>query len=517
LSYKYQSTKENLETVKSTKVYTLNNDNALSTLTEEARLNNLIDSDSVTKTIAFNGNNQNQVAVEEVATTDFTGTIDPTNKAQIVIESVEEDPNDPHAVLVTYKLQSTKDNLGDQTVVSKTKQVKIDGFMSNKEKEQETINAYTSVNFVGTPDSTKLASSFEQTPKKVNITFETNDNANHANETIEIQSVKSWDDVNGALTAVFVVKSNKHGEVLTSTEKEITITGYLTEEQRLNNLIDNKQKEFNFSGTQAKDKTTVDEVTKDNLSGYLAEQLNGQLTNINNQNNVELVIDSISETNPDGSIKFTYHLKSTRTDITNNTVVSKSLSATMSGFQSNIDREKADLDAKTDADLDVNIDKTKMASSFTANQIQLSPKDNTISVVDKTITGYNDVIGAIKLTYKLKSNKNGQDVYSEPKEIIITGLKTEAQRLNEILTNLVEGDITFNGTKNNQLPSVSPANDKANYSYDATKQTTNKASAFINSITSDDSTGQNTLNLKLVTTKTQNELISNWNVTNYEA
>ncbi|VEU71279.1 lipoprotein 17-related variable surface protein [Mycoplasmopsis glycophila] len=517
LSYKYQSTKENLETVKSTKVYTLNNNNALSTLTEEVRLNNLIDNDSVAKTIAFNGNNQNQVAVEEVSATDFTGTIDSTNKAKIVITSVKEDPNDPHAVLVTYELQSTKDNLGDQTVVSKTKQVKIDGFMSNKEKEQQTIDDYTSANFVGTPDSNKLASSFVASPRNVNIAFATNDNANHANETIEIQSVKSWDDVNGTLTAVFVVKSNKHGEELTSTEKEITITGYFTEEQRLNNLIDNKQKEFNFSGTKAKDKTTVDEVTKDNLSGYLAEQLNDQLTNINNQNNAVVVIDEITNKNPDGTITFNYHLKSTRSDIQNNTVVSKTLSATMSGFQSNLDREKADLDAKTNDDIDVVIDKTQMASSFNPNQIQLNPKDNTISVVDKTITGYNDVIGAIKLTYKLKSNKNGQDVYSEPKDIIITGLKTEAQRLNELLNNLVEGDITFNGTKNNQLPSVDPANDKANYSYDATKQNTNKASAFINSITPDDSTGQNTLNLKLVTSKTQDELISNWNVTNYEA
>ncbi|WP_027333096.1 lipoprotein 17-related variable surface protein [Mycoplasmopsis gallinarum] len=518
LSYKYQSTKENLETLQSNTTYTLSGNNALSTLTEEARLNQLIDDNNIAKTIDFNGT-KNQNAIEDLTKAQFNGTLanSENNKAQIVIDSIAPDPTDEHAVIVTYKLQSTKDNLGNQTIVSKTAQTKITGFMSNKEKEQNTINGYDDANFVGTPDSTKLASSFGQTPKKVNITFADNDNANHTNETIEIKSIKTWDDVNGSLTAVFVVKSNKHGEVLTSTDKEITITGYLTEEQRLNNLIDNKQKEFNFSGTKTKDKTTVNEVAKENISGYLAEQLNGQLTNINNQNNVELVIDSISETNPDGSVKFTYHLKSTRTDIANNTVVSKTLSASMSGFQSNISCEKADLDAKTDADLDVVIDKTKMASSFSPDQIQLNPKDDTISVVNKTITGYNDVIGAIKLTYKLKSNKNGQDVYSEPKEIIITGLKTEAQRLNALLNNLVEGDITFNGTKNNQLPSVSPANDKSNYSYDATKQTTNKASAFINSITPDNSTGQNTLNLKLVTTKTQDQLISNWNVTNYEA
>ncbi|TNK81997.1 lipoprotein 17-related variable surface protein, partial [Mycoplasmopsis pullorum] len=518
LSYKYQSTKENLTDIISSKTFTLNNSNALSTLTEAQRLNNLIDNNTITKTITFN-DTKNTTAIEDLTKEQFSGTLanSETNKAQIVIESITPDPNDEHAVLVTYKLQSTKTNLDNQTVTSKTAQVKIDGFMSNKEKEQNTIDAYTTANFVGTADSTKLASSFTNNVKKINITFATNDNANHTNETIEIKSVKSWDDVNGTLIAVFVVKSNKHGEELTSTDKEITISGYLTEEQRLNNLIDNKEKEFNFSGTKAKDKTTVNEVNKENLSGYLAEQLNGQLTNINNQNNVELVIDSISETNPNGNIKFTYHLKSTRTDIANNTVVSKTLSATMSGFQSNLDREKADLDAKTDSDLDVNIDKTKMASSFTADQIQLSPKDNTISVVDKTITGYNDVIGSIKLTYKLKSNKNGQDVYSEPKEIIITGLKTEAQRLNGLLNSLVEGDITFNGNKNNQLPSIAPANDKANYSYEATKQTANKASVAINSITSDDSTGQNTLNLKLVTTKTQSDLISNWNVTNYQA
>ncbi|QIW62594.1 lipoprotein 17-related variable surface protein [Mycoplasmopsis gallinacea] len=417
--------------------------------------------------------------------------------------------NDTGTLTVTYRVVKSSDKTN---VYTQNKTYDITGFAN----EQNRVN-----NLNATPD-------YKDASQKPNI--QASAVVKRDNNTEDITwvlpertqiypgSVRylGYNDITGKIKIAYKLQSTVDESVI-SNEKTAEITGFQTEEQRLNNLIDNKQKEFNFSGTKAKDKTTVDEATKENLSGYLVEQLNDQLTNINNQNNAIVVIDEITNKNPDGTITFNYHLKSTRSDIQNNTVVSKTLSATMSGFQSNLDREKADLDAKTNDDLNVVIDKNKMASSFNPDQIQLNPKDDTISVVDKTIAGYNDVIGAIKLTYKLKSNKNGQDVYSEPKEIIITGLKTEAQRLNEILNNLVEGDITFNGTKNNQLPSISPANDKANYSYDATKQNTNKASAFINSIKPDDSTGQNTLNLKLVTTKTQNELISNWNVTNYEA
>ncbi|WP_153019314.1 lipoprotein 17-related variable surface protein, partial [Mycoplasmopsis gallinarum] len=510
--------KENLETVTSTKTYTLNNDNALSTLTEQERLDKLVEDPTITKIVDFNGQDKSNFAASDLTTNNFSTTISPNTDAKVIIDTIQPDPNDPRGVIVTYKLESTKTNLGDTKVTSsKSLTTKITGFMTNKEKEQKTINSYNKSNFLGTPEPLILASSFVNNLDGVNIIFDPNDNMDHNNETIVVESIKSWDDKIGKLVVNFVVESNKNGEKLTSDLKEITINGYMTEKQRLNYLLADQAKSFEFNGPKAQNKTTVDEVKLSELSGYIrGTNENGELINANGINNVNLIIDAITgRDSQNGSITFTYHLVSTRTDIPNNDVVSDTQTYSLGLFQTNNEREKEVLNAKGPNDLDITVNKTKLASKYTNDEITLSSHDENISVIEKQIIGYNDITGEIKLSYKLRNEQSG--VESNTKEIIIDGFKTESQRLNEILNSLLKNDINFDGNKKDQLPSMAPANNKANYSYDETKQTANKANIGINSITANNQTGENSLNLKLISTKTQNELVSNWEVTNFSA
>ncbi|MEA4276148.1 lipoprotein 17-related variable surface protein [Mycoplasma sp. 21DD0573] len=513
LSYKYQSTKENLESVQSSKTYTLNDDNALSTLTEQERLDQLVQDEAVTKTVDFNDTDLKSFAVSDLNKDNFTTSITPNNNAKVIIDKIEPDPDDPRGVIVTYKLESTKDNLDNQKVVSsKSLTTKITGFMTSEEKEQKTINSYNGSNFLGTPDSLIQASEFVNKLSEVNIAFDRHDNVDHSNETIVVKSIKSWDDRTGTLVANFVVQSNKNGKVLTSDLKTITINGYMTEEERLNDLLINRSKKFEFNGDKPQNKTTVDEVELAQLSGYLA----------GSNNKVKLIIDEITaRDNQNGALTFKYHLLSTRTDIPNNNIVSQSRTYSLSPFQTDSEREKENkrekenLNAKGIDDLEINVTKNKLASDYNVDEITLSAKDSNVSVIDKKIIGYNDITGEIKLSYKLKSNQS--NIESDTKEIILSDFKTESQRLNELLNTLSKEDISFDGTKKDQLPSVEPANNKNNYTYDETKKTTNKANIEINSITPNNQAGENTLNLKLISTKTQNELVSNWKIDNFVA
>ncbi|WP_044888967.1 lipoprotein 17-related variable surface protein, partial [Mycoplasmopsis glycophila] len=513
LNYKYQSTKENLETVQSSKTYTLNNDNALSTLTEQERLDQLVQDQAVTKTVEFNGADKKSVAVSDLNKDNFTTAINPANNAKVIIDRITPDPDDPRGAIVTYKLESTKDNLGDQKVVSsKNLTTKITGFMTSEEKEEKS-NAAS--NFVGTANSLKQASEFVNNLSDVNIGFDPNDNIDHSNETIVVKSIESWDDRTGTLVANFVVETNKNGEVVTSELKTITINGYMTEEQRLNNLLE-KPKNFEFNGDKPQNKTTVDEVKLSELSGYLPgwNHETGEFVDLITEEKAKIIIDEI--TNRDGqygSISFKYHLLSTRTDIPNNEIVSQSRNYSLSLFQTDGERKKEESNAKNINDLDINVTKNKLASEYDANEITLNAKDPNFSVIDKEIIGYNDITGEIKISYKLKNNQTNDE--SETKEIILGGFKTESQRLNELLDSLSKEDINFNGTKKDQLPSVAPANNKNNYSYDETKKTANKANIRINSITPDNQAGENTLNFKLISNKTQSELVSNWQINNF--
>ncbi|VEU58983.1 GA module-containing protein [Mycoplasmopsis gallinacea] len=217
----------------------------------------------------------------------------------------------------------------------------------------------------------------------------------------------------------------------------------------------------------------------------------------------------------------TYNLTSTKDNL-GDVTSSVNKEITISGFQSPIDREKEIIDAYNSDEFVGLGDATKLASVFDDatkyNDINLTFKtpdnhaDERISITN--VIGYNDVIGALKVQFKVISNKNSQDVVSEPKEIIIDNYLTEKGRLNNLRQEMYNQNINVDyPQKSLSIPSkATDDNDDLNNFY-YTQSTENKAELInVSKESVDDAAGIVNIEAELRSTKTQAELISNWEV-----
>ncbi|WP_036458489.1 lipoprotein 17-related variable surface protein, partial [Mycoplasmopsis iners] len=154
LSYKYQSTKENLESVQSTKVYILNNNKALSTLTEQDRVDNILADSNNSFTINENDTNaidRNQLP-SEVAKEAIKAFNNPTNlDVEGYLNSIELVPNNDNGTLnIKFKIVSTKaivnsnnDPQENPVVVStNTRTITLTGFKTTLQVEKEKVAQY---------------------------------------------------------------------------------------------------------------------------------------------------------------------------------------------------------------------------------------------------------------------------------------------------------------------------------------------------------------------------------------
>ncbi|MEA4162511.1 hypothetical protein [Mycoplasma sp. 4404] len=165
LSYKYQSTKENLESVQSTKVYTLNNDNALSTLTEQERVDAILADSNIPFTINENDTNAidrnqlpNAVAKEAIKAFNNPANLD----VEGYLNSIELSPNNDNGTLdITFKIASTKailnsnnDPQNPAVVSTNTRKITLTGFKTTLQAEKEKVTEYINNNV---PETKKQA------------------------------------------------------------------------------------------------------------------------------------------------------------------------------------------------------------------------------------------------------------------------------------------------------------------------------------------------------------------------
>ncbi|MEA4206096.1 hypothetical protein VBM89_01055 [Mycoplasma sp. 1199] len=165
LSYKYQSTKENLESVQSTKVYTLNNNNALSTLTEQERVDAILADSNIPFTINENDTNAidrnqlpNAVAKEAIKAFNNPANLD----VEGYLNSIELSPNNDNGTLdITFKIASTKailnsnnDPQNPAVVSTNTRKITLTGFKTTLQAEKEKVTEYINNNV---PETKKQA------------------------------------------------------------------------------------------------------------------------------------------------------------------------------------------------------------------------------------------------------------------------------------------------------------------------------------------------------------------------
>ncbi|MFV9451474.1 hypothetical protein ACNF36_00890, partial [Mycoplasma sp. 4463] len=165
LSYKYQSTKENLENVKSTNVYTLNNNNALSTLTEQQRVDAILADSNVPFTINESNTNaidRNQLP-SEVAKEAIKAFNNPANlDVEGYLNSIKLSPNNDNGTLdITFNIASTKailnsnnDPQNPAVVSTDTRKITLTGFKTTLQVEKEKVTKYINNNV---PEAKKQA------------------------------------------------------------------------------------------------------------------------------------------------------------------------------------------------------------------------------------------------------------------------------------------------------------------------------------------------------------------------
>ncbi|MFU2193091.1 lipoprotein 17-related variable surface protein [Mycoplasma sp. 4079] len=157
LSYKYQSTKENLESIQSSKTYILNNDNALSTLTEQERVDAILADSNNSFTIDESDTNaidRNQLP-SEVAKKAIKAFNNPANlDVEGYLNSIQLSPNNDNGTLdITFKIASTKailnsnnDPQNPAVVSTNTRKITLTGFKTTLQAEKEKVAQYINNN-----------------------------------------------------------------------------------------------------------------------------------------------------------------------------------------------------------------------------------------------------------------------------------------------------------------------------------------------------------------------------------
>ncbi|RIV16511.1 lipoprotein 17-related variable surface protein [Mycoplasmopsis gallopavonis] len=310
---------------------------------------------------------------------------------------------------------------------------------------------------------------------------------------------------------------------------KLKFSGFKTEAQRLNEewskiqsitlgdqVISNTDNSNN-SISEAKYITYEDAKKKESYKSILNSKITGGSVDfevIPNDNN--------------RSITLKYKLKSNRQTEGNfegDVFSTKESTITISGFpaegepivQPQKRTEQDEINALTADEVNFTADSEKLASSFdlTDNKkpsytLKHPTNDGYTRTLEfKSISGYDDVSGKLKVKFKIVSTK-GEEKFesSEELEKEITGYQTEAQRLNKKLETIIESDFPLKEgkTKENTLPSTLTTEDfnPKNYSTD------NFAIKFdiASPITPDDTNGTASLKFRLDTTKTKNQLYS---------
>ncbi|TNK84167.1 hypothetical protein C4M81_03070, partial [Mycoplasmopsis pullorum] len=430
------------------------------------------------------------------------------SEAKVVDLTVTNQDDRSGNLTISYKLRSTKENLTDAETTVKTYTFKLE--TNDKYKtEQERIDALTYKPSLS--ENAKL--------NKTASEIEPSDIIFAISETDQAYQVRilpdSINDKTGAFTVEYKIKSKRANlDDIVSTEVRTATFNTLTESQRLDKVINDNTitKEITYAGQKAQNKVLASEVTKQMLSPNQTllsdSKAKIEITNVkvDPNNNQQVIV--------------TYNLTSTKDNLSDVTSsVTKEI--TIGGFQSLIDREKEIIDAYTNDEFVGLGDTNQLASAFNNaskyNEINLTFKtpDNhaneRISIT--SVSGYNDVIGALKVKFKVISNKNGQDVASDTKEIIINNYLTEKGRLNNLREQMYNQNINVDYPQKSLLiPSKATANNNlSNFYY--TQSTQNKAELInVSKVSVDDDAAIANIAAELRSTKTQDQLISNWGV-----
>ncbi|WP_029512849.1 lipoprotein 17-related variable surface protein [Mycoplasmopsis iners] len=303
-------------------------------------------------------------------------------------------------IKVTYILQSTKQGLEDaEIVVNETRSAntnKLTGFKTELQRLEDLVidfnNSVSDKNQKQASDTTITIGNLNQNDAKTtNITI----------------SNKTRDDRNGTLSGTYSIYSTRDGfNDIHVDDKKFTINGFLTEQQRINNLLADNTIQANVE--YKLDNQT--EILPSELLANKDEVLNNLSTyfdmNLDNEaiNQADLKIIDLSADDTNGSIIFKYKIASTKENLTD-IASEQSKTINLSGFLTELEKHKKE--AKKTVDALNNLSENEKAQ-FKDNIDKSATKNKVNDFVKKAqIT---DLINQIDKTYPYLNLKQKADL-----------------------------------------------------------------------------------------------------------
>ncbi|QZE12428.1 lipoprotein 17-related variable surface protein [Mycoplasma sp. Ms02] len=478
------------------------------------------------------------------------------DEAHIKEEDLQITSNDSTGELtVTFKIQSDRQLLTDQTA-SDTKTLRISGFQTEQQridalKESLVINDYSDKTIQasqvvydqadGETPTLSLTLDGEVAKFKDGVYVFEQHQVKIAPDKIK---TNYYNDIEGKLKVEVTELMSMKDESAKTTDysQKGDISGFLTEAQRLDALKDSYSYSLTNEDSKQKLPSAVTE-TEFTLNGDNQSTNKATVENADGKNSKLTPNDSTGTVNVDfrlkttktnaDLIKYSVDSEDTRQDSEKTSVgdvYSSSKSQTFTGFRTDTDRAKDEIENFDPANIDVN---WKDDASVAQNETQAGSEDaknienytiapnaqnNNYEVIDKQVVGHDEITGRTLVRFRLKNTSvngdNGQPIESTRYYYkAVSGFQTEQQRVDALAQTLTnDGVVEYRNENVDKNTVFATTLEKNQISNAVIENADNKVKYTeengVNILSKDDILGQAKVNITLNTAKTEQELFN---------
>ncbi|OAB48875.1 lipoprotein 17-related variable surface protein [Mycoplasmopsis gallinarum] len=483
ISYQLESNLENLNNLRSNEKV-----QNLQALSEIQRLEYLINTPN---NISFDYPNKENILVTNVNKEQIIKNTSNLNQAKVVIDSLSFIDENDKSLIINYYLQSTKNNLFKTNI----KQEILSGFASIYDLKQKEIDNFATSNLIFNANSSLLPSYLAQNLNLINLRTNQNDYV------LKIKEILAFNDLEGKLKIKYQIQSQVKERLLVSKDYEIELTGYLTELNRINNLLaslTDVNLSFNFEKNHYLASEQIDKNSYQLNPNIQTENVALQINTINSNDalGINTLNLNLTSTRKKNQLIYNYDSQNLVAIQSNNKNVNiEGFITTENNIKEKRSQEKARLNA-INLNFDVNDKSNLLASEISQKRvIQTSNLDNETNYEIVNLTNVDDIEGQIDVEYYVTSAKNGvyQDLKSDLKTFRINGFLTEKNRLNELLKIQIPS-VSLIGINKENYQNFLPSEvfDRLEYRFD-----NSTAKLSIESLSYDDLIGQIHIDYKL--------------------
>ncbi|WP_036464791.1 phosphatidylinositol-specific phospholipase C domain-containing protein [Mycoplasmopsis sturni] len=435
---------------------------------------------------------------------------------------------------ISFKIQSTKDNLTNVKSTNAINVEEISGFKTSNSIKEELNN--TTINFdydnktnvvpyfSNKMDINGLNSSLQN--QGWNKSSNDSNVYNKNNIELRLLNFKDASPKDGTIKIDYTLSSTLQNFNSISVSKTATINGFETEVSRLNKLVDKLERERKIAtliNNQQKmlpsqlDKTTILNKFNENLSSENATLKENNLTIVANDKNGTLTITyALTSKIPNNNDYIYYEDIVSKQNNTDNVI---------QGFKTNYDISTEKLNTQWNTqNIEIYFEDNQLKNTTTVDNASVwdkakykyrsisSPISNNLSANILGIFGYDSINGKVVVAYQIvdneesHSNASGQKPTSKTYFKVIEGFLKEKDRINSLLSTTVNQISYTNTNKENTFPSTVLSSQIQVDNSQQSTQLIKIEDLAQNNLTANDDNGTLAVQYNYISTKTQDQL-----------